>query len=341
MCGNGLLEPGEACDVASPGCVACTVVPTWSCSEAGCVMTCGDGVSGDGAACANPRREATCEMTGYWAARESTYLRETILGGLQVSSNWFFLRFEQEGDRFRVTEGLDCGILVTGSANVRYSPDALRAVLHANRQEGSPGHPARRGTARPVASGCEVSLDRWYNVRGLPDEFLPADFTTKPALDSLRPLPTVRDPVGNDRPEGAIDPDADGQPGLAFQIAGLAAGVRNAIQRDYKEFGTPPGASVPASAVSFVVPGGFDLQENVMRVTECGGSCSLLATVARVAKDLPAKIALSYVGRVPDGPRTRVVAPRPLGSSLDADLAICANVRLLLPHDARNPLDGP
>lgn len=341
ICGNGLLEPGEACDVASPGCVACNVVPTWSCTPGGCVMTCGDGVSGDGATCANPRRESTCEMNGYWAARESTYLRETILGGLQISSNWFFLRFEQEGERFRVVEGLDCGILVTGSATVRYSPDALRAVLHANRQEGSPSQAARRGLARRVPSGCEVSFDRWYNVRGLSEDYLPADFTQKPALASLKPLPTVRDPLGTDRPEGAVDADADGSPGLAFQIAGIAAGVRNAVQRDYKEYATPPGASVPANAVSFFVPGGFDLQENVMRVTECGSSCSLIATVARVAKDIPSKIALAYVGLRLDGPRTRLVAPRAPGSSLDADLAICANVRLLLPHDGRNPLDGP
>lgn len=304
-------------------------------------MACGDGVNGDGASCANPRREDACAMTGFWAARESTYLRETILGGLQISSNWFFLRLEQEGDGFRVTSGLDCGILVTGSATVRYSPDGLRAILHANRQEGTPPRPARRGIAKPVPSGCEVSFDRFYNVRGISEDFLPADFTTKPALDTLRPLPTVRDPVGTERPEGATDPDADGNPGLAFQIAGIAAGVRNAIQRDYKEFATPPGASVPANAVAFAVPGGFDLQENVMRVTECGGSCSLIATVARVARDIPAKLALSYVGKTLDGPRTRAVAPRPPGSSLDADLAICANVRLLLPHDGRNPLDAP
>lgn len=341
ICGNGVLEPGEACDVSSPGCVACTVVPTWSCTRDGCVMTCGDGVAGDGATCANPRRESSCDMTGYWAARESTYLRETILGGLQISSNWFFLRLEQRGDAFRVVEGLDCGILVTGSATVRYSPDALRAILHANRQEGTPPRPARRGLAKEVASGCEVAFERWYNVRGISEDYLPDDFTAKPALDTLPPLPTVRDPIGTEKPEGATDPDADGHPGLAFQIAGIASGVRNAIQRDYKEYATPPGASVPARAISFVVPGGFDLQENVMRVTECGGSCSLLATVARVAKDIPAKIAVAYVGKTLDGPRTKLVAPRPPGSSLDADLAICANVRLLLPHDGRNPLDAP
>ena len=44
-------------------------------------------------------------------ARESTYLRETILGGLQISSNWFFLRFEQEVSREpRVLSG-SCPVL--------------------------------------------------------------------------------------------------------------------------------------------------------------------------------------------------------------------------------------
>lgn len=337
-CGNGVVEPGEACDVPSPGCVACAVVPTWSCTKSGCTTTCGDGVIGSGASCASPKREAACDLSGYWAARQSTYLRETILGGLQVSSNWFFFRLEQEGERFRVAEALDCGIFVSGAASVRYTPAGLRAVLYANRMDGEPGRPARGGTSRVVPGGCAVALDRWYAVRGLASTFLPADFTAHPDLASLPPLPTVKDPVAtSERPEGAIDPDGDGIPGLAFQISGLAAGVRNSAQRDWKEFATPTGASVPAHAMTIVIPGAFDLQESVLRVTDCGSACGLLASVARVAQDIPARLALTWVGRTLDGPRTRSVVHAAPRADVDADLATCAAARLLLPHDPSVP----
>src|SRR5881296_2811041 len=60
VCGNNLLESGEQCDVASPGCVACVVVPTWSCTTTSCKETCGDGVLGTGDSCESPRREEEC-----------------------------------------------------------------------------------------------------------------------------------------------------------------------------------------------------------------------------------------------------------------------------------------
>ena len=337
-CGNGVLEAGEECDTASAGCVACTVAPTWTCDAEGCAPICGDGVVGDGARCASPRREASCDLTGYWIARQSTYLRETILGGLQVSSNWFFLRLAQEGDAFVVLEALDCGIAVTGSASVRYTPSSLRAILNASGMDGRTGRPPRRGTSRATPGGCAFTFDRWYAVRGLSDAFLPADPSAKPALDALPPLPTVSDPVtSTERPEGVTDPDGDGIPGLAFQLEGIAAGVRNSAQRDWKEYATPEGASVPASALTFEVPGAFDLQESILRVTECGAACGLLASGARVAQDVPPRIAFSYLGRDLEGPRVSRVARRAPGASAEDDLATCAKVRLVLPHDPGVP----
>ncbi len=337
-CGNGVVEPGESCDVASEGCIECRVVPTWTCTKDGCSTTCGDGVIGTGPSCASPRREAECETTGYWAARQSTYLREPILGSVQVTSNWFFFRLEQEGDGFVIRESLDCGLLVTGSATVRYMPSSLRSILHGSAMDGSSGRPARKGTARAVPGGCAMSLDRWYAVRGVTDAFLPADFLAKPDLASLPPLPAVKDPASTtEYPEGATDPDGDGAPGLAFQVEGLAKGVRNSAQRDWKEFATPEGGSVPAGALRFVVPGGFDLQENVLRVSECGTSCGLLRSLARVAKDIPPRIELAYVGRAPDGVRVRQVMRNVPRADVDDDLATCANVRLILPHDPSVP----
>lgn len=337
-CGNGIVEPGEECDVASPGCVACQLAPMWTCTPEGCSTTCGDGVVGDGDACSSPKREAACDMTGYWAARQSTYLREPVLGGLQISSNWFFFRLEQEGDGFQVEEALDCGILVSGAATVRYTSESLRSILYASRMDGDEARPARRGTSRAVPGGCAVSLDRWYAVRGLSDAFLPPDFLEEPELSSLRPLPVVTDPTKTPaHVEGAIDPDGDGIPGLAFQIEGLASGIRNSAQRDWKEFATPEGASVPASAISFSIPGAFDLEESVLGVSECRSACGLLASVARVADDIAPRITFSYIGRDLDGARVQKVARNAPRASLEDDLATCANIRLLLPHDPAPP----
>ncbi|MBX3188144.1 MAG: hypothetical protein KF819_14075 [Labilithrix sp.] len=339
VCGNGVVEPGEACDVESPGCVACAVVPTWSCTTEQCTSTCGDGVVSTDADCRAPRREVDgCDMSGYWAARETTYLRETILGGIQTSSHWFFLRLVQEGESFRFAEEIDCGLLVTGSATVRYAPAARRAVIYSNRMDGGGDRPARRGVSRKADGGCSVSFDRWYAVRGADPALLPPDFNARPALATLPPLPAVRDPLAaGENPEGAVDPDADGNPGLGFQISGIASGVRSAAQRDWKEWTTPAGASVPAAAMTVVVPGAFDLEENVLRVLDCGLSCGLLTTPARVAQDLTARITLGFVGRSIDGPRVAQVASAIPRTDLDADLATCANVRLLLPHDASPP----
>jgi hypothetical protein len=45
----------------------------------------------------------------------------------------------------------------------------------------------------------------------------------------------------------------------------------------------------------------------------------------------------AYVGRDLTGPRVSQVARRAPGADLGDDLATCANVRLLLPHDSAVP----
>ena len=62
--------------------------------------------------------------------------------------------------------------------------------------------------------------------------------------------------------------------------------------------------------VSFDVPGGFDLQENILRVSSCGDACGLLASVAHVAKDIPPRITFAYVGHDLGGSRVSQVARR-------------------------------
>ncbi|MDF2691662.1 MAG: hypothetical protein K0S65_45 [Labilithrix sp.] len=335
ICGNSVLEAGEACDVQSPGCVACSVLPNWTCSPTGCMQACGDGVVGTGADCADARRAEACNMTGYWASRETNYTRDAIVGSVQTSSNWFLFRFEQTGDEFHVAESLDCGVHVTGTVTVDSTPGTLRSSLHANRMDGVGGRRARRGTSKSIGDGCEMSLERWYKVRGVTDAFLPTDFEARPTLASLPKLPVVDDPVNaTGNPPGTEDPDGDSIPGTSYRITGFVSGTRNAAQRDWKEYATAPGAPAPAGALVFGIPGAFELEESVLRVTDCGNTCGLIASSARSAQDIPGRLTLSYIGRSLGTPRVDAVVAGPPRANVDTDLTTCANVRLLLPHES-------
>jgi hypothetical protein len=154
----------------------------------------------------------------------------------------------------------------------------------------------------------------------------------------LPALPSVSDPITSTAfPPGATDPDGDGIPGIAFAITGFVTGTRNSVQRDWKGYATTPGNPAPAAAVTFSVPGGFDMQESVMRVTDCGDDCALLETLAHVANDIPDRITFSFIGKTYGSPRVSAVVTGVPRQNVDADLATCANVRLVLPHDPSLP----
>src|SRR5439155_3146096 len=218
------------------------------------------------------------------------------------------------------------------------TPGTKRGLLYRNRMDAASPNGARHGTSKKVDGGCAITLDRWYDVRGALDTFLPKDFASKPPLTSLPPLPAVADPVnGTDSPQGTEDLDGDGIPGVAYSISGIVSGIRNSAQRDWKEYATLAGTPVPAAAITLSVPGRYDLQESVIRVTGCGTGCPLLAAGAHAAGDIPARLTLTYLGKDYGGPRVgRVVAGVPR-QSIDADLTTCAKVRLVLPHDPSKP----
>lgn len=332
ICGNGVREPGEACDLQSPGCVNCNVVPNWSCTDATCVATCVDGGADGG--CEQAVRVNPCDMTGYWASREQNAARDNVIGSVQTSSNWFLLRLVQDGDTFHVAESLDCGVHVTGSVTVDSTAGTLSSSMYLNRMDGQGGRPARGGVSKLVGDTCQVSFERFYKVRGVNDSFLPADFSTHPTLASLPALPKSSDPVKDtSTPAGTTDPDGDGIPGTSFRITGFVSGVRNSAQRDWKEFATTPDAGVTPGATEFSVPGSFDLEESVLRVTQCGGACGLIASAASAAPDIGGKIALSFLGRTADAPAAATIIAGPPRSNLDLDLKTCEQVRLLIPHE--------
>jgi hypothetical protein len=339
VCGNGVVDPGEACDSTSAGCTDCQVAPGWVCTDNVCTQTCGDGVVGTGATCANPHRDTDCDMTGYWAVSETDYTCDDVFHQPQTSSNWYLYHLTQTGSDFVVDAELDCGVHVTGSVTVDYTPASLAALLYLNAMDGSGSHPARKGTSQATAGGCAVTLDRWYKVAALTDAFLPADFSTKPALSSLPAIPTVSDAInGPDDPPGATDPDGDGFPGIAVQITGIVNGVRDSAQRNWKEYATT-GTPVTAAALAFDVPGGFDLQESILHVSQCGTACGLLTTGA-AASTAPGKITFSFIGKTLGSSRVAAIVAGTPRASLQADLTTCQNIQQALPHETTAPTNA-
>ncbi len=355
LCGNGIVESGEACDLTSPGCVDCQVAAGWTCDATSCTSTCGDGIVGSGPDCADPQRDTDCDMTGYWMEREADYSLDAVVQSPQAQSDWHLIHFEQTGNDFEVTEEIDCGLHVSGAAAVDFSTATLRGLIYINRMDGSEEptdaggtHPARRGTSKASEGGCAVTIERHYIQRGLDDSWLPSDFNAGVALKDLKPLPTAGsgpadagpDPVNSTEwPAGATDTEADGIPGAAFQVTGTVTGTRNAVQRQWREYASDPGAPVPAHAIEIDVQGDYDLHENVIRVTDCGTGCSLLASGSHTASEARFRphVVLHFIGKTLGSASVSAVVKKKLREDIDADMETCKNVRKLLPHDSAIP----
>jgi hypothetical protein len=336
-CGNGVAEAEEECDVASPGCVNCQVQPEWTCTATGCSQLCVDGVVGTGADCEDPHRDSACDLTGYWAVRETDYLVDDVFGQIQVSSNWFLYHVSQTGDSFEIDASLDCGVHVTGSATIDYPPATKRGVIWLNAQDGTdPTRGNRTGTSTTTPGGCAIALNLWYFVWGATEAFLPTSFASDEALTDLQPLPAVADPVhGNVFPAGATDPTTTGVPGFGVVLSGVLPGLRYSAQRSQTSYAST--SDVTSGALSFELPGIFNAQESVLRVTECGQGCALLEALAGPASNMPPNAEWQFIGKTLGSARVApivVAAPR---VDIDLDLQTCANIQALLPHDGTIP----
>ncbi len=349
VCGNGVLDPGEQCDVQSEGCVGCRIAPEWTCPDNVCTPNCDDPeVVSTGFGCS---RRATCNMTGYWAVRETDY---TVAASTdQKSTQWYLYKIEQDASssRYKITQALDCGIHVSSAAaTVDYTPATEEYLIYRSGIDEAP-HGPRQGTAAAGPDGCTVSLDRFYFVRGCTTDYLPKDFSKEPPLASLPPLPTLpsgTDPAYNTKfPPGAVSTDGveDGgktYPGGGFQIGGrIVQGIRHSAQRDYKGYASS--SPVAVSALSFTIPGAtkpgpmpsYDLQESVLSVTNCNQLvCGLLALLSTPTDNPSPTVTFSFIGSSLTSTRAAsVIVGPPKTGSLATDLATCANIELVLPHD--------
>lgn len=351
VCGDLQKSGSEECDVASAGCVECRVAKGFTCTENECATVCGDGITVSGEECDPPngiscdsschtgQKNEACNMAGFWVVRQTDFSIDTVLSQVQTSTNWYVFELVQDGDGFFVQNGLNCGIKVTGSANADLTEAGVRGLIHLNPQDKDAPAPRkpRQGRFAALADGCSFSMDRNYMVRGGDQAaLLPADFTSKPELSSLPPLPYEDTP---DKPTGAhlagaTDEDGDGHPGVLFRVSGNASGNRSVVQRDWNEYSTDADTHIPTNAIEFVARVQFDNQENILYVDQCPlVGCGILLAGSHPAQNLRDRVTFQYLGKGLNEPRVARVLAGALKQDLEADLKTCANARAALPHD--------
>ncbi len=348
-CGDGEVIGAEECDSESEGCVQCQVATGWQCPDNVCAEVCGDQeIVGnedcdppDGLACDDSCHTATkndaCNMAGYWIVRQTDFSRDTLVSVLQPSSNWYVYQFSQDGNVFATEKSLYCGLEVSGTVSVRPRLGGHKALLYSNVQDGSTGRPARVGTFEEDGDHCNFTFERTYIIRGLEDSYLPPDFRAKPHMDDLEPpmpVPGNQEDIADASPEGVIDMDNDGRPGISWQITGIATGLRHSAQRDWNEYTTDAERwPIPAHAIEFTTRCSFDNEEAILFIEECGTVCGFLTTGSVPSQSDPSRVTFRYLGTDLTEARVAAVIGGPLYDDEAVDMETCEKVRAALPHD--------
>ncbi len=343
-CGNGVVDGDDACDNDSDGCISCRVATGWACPDNVCHEVCGDGVvTGDeecdtpdrttcDSACKLGKRTSACDMTGYWITRQTDFSIDRVLNSLQTSSNWYVYKLSQAGDTFSIDEALFCGIRVSGTVDVVLPEAGVRGLIYRNPQDATnTTQGPRQGTSKLVGSQCEVSLERWYFLRGLDFDaqpsFAPPDFSTGTPLRDLRPMPT------KEAPDGQLDTDLDGHPGVAWNVSGNASGIRHTVMRDWNEYAPHTDFPAAPNEIEFDVFTRFDNEERILEIEGCPPvGCGVLSALSDPSQTAKGRTAFRYLGSDLSDPRVSAVIGAPLLEDLTTDLQTCARVRSALVH---------
>jgi hypothetical protein len=165
----------------------------------------------------------------------------TAIGQQQASHTWLYLEVQQQGGAVTVTRGLHCGFDVIKKTALAASVDSSAvwpALLQKNSSSG------RRGRFVAEGSGCRLTLDREYTVRGA---------TVVAYRDPTRPLPD-RTMMASGGMPGWEDWDGDGNPGISLKVSSsLASGTLYTCQRDWTIYdgATSAGASKLKVAITY------------------------------------------------------------------------------------------
>jgi hypothetical protein len=196
-----------------------------------------------------PVGDTPCDMSGRWIAEQ--HVTSVALGADQDTTTWYYYEITQEGDTFTITKGLNCGLVVDGTASVGIDDATLEAL--ASMESAGPG---RQGTFRESGGMCEFKLDRSYNLRGANKNTFLLDVWQ--VGDEPKPLSEF--PALPTEPPGMEDWDGDNMHGITLR-SGL--GNRDACQRDWNEHE----GTVPQFAAQFggdgVITVTWDSQEGI------------------------------------------------------------------------------
>jgi len=212
-----------------------------------------------------------CDLTGIYIAEQETQ-NATLGTGTAIARNWYYYEIRDDGDRFTVTRGWDCGFETGGITSVALFPETTASLVLRNRQDGvidaSIDPPLveapRTGYYRPSRDPdkCELYMDRWWWIRGASVDLLPPRDEYQeldvPDMQERKPLPTKK------APEGQEDWDGDGNPGIALEVFKPLRGQRHVVQRDWNEVGP---FMVPDGASRFIGPVAFNNQETVLEAS--------------------------------------------------------------------------
>jgi hypothetical protein len=271
--------------------------------------------------------DAECSMAGLWAVRQTNYQYGLVES---VTSGWSYLEIEQDGAQLVVVDSIDCGyaVIAAGTTGLT-SQAAVDPLTEHNSQVG------RRGTLERSGEHCNLTLERFWTIRGAQeDTFLPGGHADPRELSEVRaeaPLPTA------DAPTGQEDWDHDGHPGITLFIGNNDA--RYSASREWTEWFSCNGsktdrsdckagdadkyALVPGQLTDFQVRMSFDNEDSVL-----GASSPLYAQVGTPVLDADSRVTLKFLG----ADRKAELAAM-LWSKPDA-AARCTVIRQLLPADA-------
>ena len=294
------VSPGDYGAAAEAGVDATDMTSTASPDATPAVIQADDaGTSADGDRPDGPVTVSTtsgCDLTGRWLATD----REVSegMGAEEANHMWFYLELTQTGSQVTVTRGLDCGEEVRSisavGANVDY-PKLWPSLLTKDPQTG------RKGTSAATSSGCSVSFEKRYMVFG----------ATLPFYDDpSQALPTASQQASASSP-GWEDWDQDGNPGVTFNVTGLAVGQIYLSSRKYNAWS----GTIATGANAFKLADSWDGEQSLLGYT---GS-PLLTAAASNTRD--SDDSLHFVEFA------RLDASQATGD----DATTCAAVRMLAP----------
>jgi hypothetical protein len=265
---------------------------------------------------------ADCNMSGIWVGHQ--VVQAVALGLNQFANSWYYLEIDQPAGSvdWTITKHFDCGQEIRGTVTVVLPPDTLKVHLVHNQQAGRKGKMGQNSTGQ-----CEFSAERFWQLWGAPDRFLPARNTVEEmsAIAMRIPLPSRA------APDGAEDWDNDGKLGVAYQATGIVSGTRNSVQRSWIQwFSNAQHTVTPATNWNDItVRTDFDSEESTFDPPD--GPLATTSTADR-RPEAPNRVTLRFLGKTASDPRvTGLVRGINPEADIAAALQTCQAIQGALP----------